>query len=129
MRLGLHGAGGVPLLGHLQGWHLGVPRAILSSKWLSTRSGKMPRVPSKPDDLETIAARRAALVAELASVDEQLKAAQVAARDAGRPILLAALERIKVAAMDKNDAKAIANAIGQHGGAAVARHLASLGSA
>ncbi|WP_082591519.1 hypothetical protein [Sphingomonas sp. Root720] len=89
----------------------------------------MPRAASKPEDLEAIAARRAALIAELASVDEQLKAAELAARDAGRPTLLAALERIKIGAMDKSDAKAIASAIGQHGGAAVARHLESLQAA
>ncbi len=88
----------------------------------------MPRANSKPEDLETITARRAALVAELASLDDKLKAAQEAARDAGRPTLLAALDRIKVGAMDKADAKAIAGAIGEHGGSAVARHLASLKS-
>jgi len=88
----------------------------------------MPRATSKPEDLETITARRAALVAELASVDEKLRAAQEAAHDAGRPTLLAALDRIKVAAMDKVDAKAIADAIGKHGGSAVARHLAELRS-
>ena len=86
----------------------------------------MPRAISKPEDLDAITARRAALIAELASVDEKLKAAEIAARDAGRPTLLAALERIKIAAMDKNEAKAIAAAIGQHGATAVAQHLASL---
>jgi hypothetical protein len=89
----------------------------------------MPRATSKPDDLEAIAARRAALIEELASVDEKLKAAEMAARDAGRPTLLAALERIKIAAMDKSEAKAIANAIGQYGATAVSQHLASLQSA
>lgn len=86
----------------------------------------MPRPTTKPDDLETITARRAALVAELATVDEKLRAAELAARDAGRPTLMAALEKVKVATIDRNDAKIIAAAIGQHGGAAVARHLASL---
>ena len=86
----------------------------------------MPRATTKPNDLETITARRAALIAELATVDEKLRAAELAARDAGRPTLLAALEKVKIATMDKNDAKGIATALGQHGGSAVARHLSSL---
>ncbi|PZU05982.1 hypothetical protein [Sphingomonas sp.] len=86
----------------------------------------MPRATPKPDDLDAIAARRAALVAELAAVDEKLKAAELAARDAGRPVLLAALEKVKIAGLDKTDARTIATAIGQHGGAVVAQHLASL---
>lgn len=89
----------------------------------------MPRATSKFDDLEAITARRAALVAELASVDEKLKAAELAARDAGRPTLLTALEKVKIAAMDKADARAIATAIGQHGASAVAEHLGSLQAA
>ena len=83
----------------------------------------MARPSSKPDDLASMAARREALIAELAQVDERVKAAELAARDIGRPVLLAALDRIKVAAMDKADAKAIATAIGQHGGKAIAQHL------
>ncbi len=88
----------------------------------------MPRASSKSIDLSSIEARREALRAELAALDEQAKAAELAARDAGRPVLLAALERIKIAAMAKADAKAIASAIGLHGGEAVAQHLASLPS-
>ncbi|WP_242141013.1 hypothetical protein [Sphingomonas sp. TREG-RG-20F-R18-01] len=86
----------------------------------------MPRSPSKPADLPTIEMRKKALLAELAQLDEQAKAAEIAARDAGRPILLAALERVKIAAIEKSDAKAIASAINQHGGAAVASHLTSI---
>ena len=89
----------------------------------------MPRTTSKLIDLETIAARRAALVAELASVEMKLKAAELTARDSGRPILFAALEKIKIAAINKSDARSIARAIGEHGGAAVAQHLGSLKSA
>lgn len=88
----------------------------------------MPRASSKSIDLSSIEARREALRAELAALDEQAKAAELAARDAGRPVLLAALERIKIATMAKADAKAIASAIGLHGGEAVAQHLASLPS-
>ena len=102
---------------------------LIGSNDRSNWSRMMPRATSKPDDLAAITARRAALVAELASVDEKLKAAEQAARDAGRPILLSALEKVKIAAMDKNQAKVIANAITQYGGADVAAHLASLKSA
>ena len=77
-------------------------------------------------DLAAIEARREALRAELARLDEQAKAAEQTARDAGRPILIAALERVKIAVLDKVDARAIATAISKHGGKAVASHLASL---
>jgi crotonobetainyl-CoA:carnitine CoA-transferase CaiB-like acyl-CoA transferase len=86
----------------------------------------MARSSSKPADLATIKERREKLQAELAELDAQEKAAEAAARDAGRPVLVAALDKIKIAAMDKAEAKAIATAIGQHGGKAVAEHLASL---
>ncbi|WP_244647446.1 hypothetical protein [Sphingomonas sp. CFBP 13728] len=89
----------------------------------------MPRPSSKPADLSTIEARREALKAELATLDEQAKAAELAARDAGRPTLLAALDRVKIAAIDKSDARAIAAAIRRHGGKAVAGHLAKLETA
>ena len=77
-------------------------------------------------DLATIEARREALKAELARLDEQAKAAEQTARDAGRPVLIAALERVKIAAIDKADARAIAAAISNHGGKAVANQLALL---
>jgi hypothetical protein len=86
----------------------------------------MPRVTSKPADLSSIDARREALRAELAALDEQAKAAELAAKDAGRPVLLAALDRIKISAMDKADARSIASAIGLHGGKVVAEHLSTL---
>lgn len=85
----------------------------------------MPR-PQKLVDLPAIEARREALRAELAALDEQAKAAEQAARDAGRSTLLAALDRVKIAALSKQEAKSIANAIGQHGGKAIAAHLASI---
>ncbi len=86
----------------------------------------MPRASSKPADLSSIEARREALKAELAALDEQAKAAELAARDAGRPVLLAALDRVKIGATDKTSARAIASAISLHGAEAVAQHLASL---
>lgn len=80
----------------------------------------------KAVDLAAIEARRDALKTELAQLDEQAKAAEMAARDAGRLVLTAALERIRIGALSKVEARAIANAIGQHGGKAVADHLSSL---
>ena len=82
--------------------------------------------PKKVAELEAIEARREALRAELAQLDDQAKTAQQAARDAGRSTLLAALDRVKIAGLSKSEARAIANAIGQHGGKAVADHLSSI---
>jgi hypothetical protein len=59
------------------------------------------RTQSKPTDLAAIDARREALRAELAQLDEQARTAELAARDAGRPVLLSALDRVKIAAMSK----------------------------
>lgn len=81
----------------------------------------------KVADLESIEARRAALKAELAALDEQAKAAEEAARDAGRPVLMAALDRVKIGALAKADARTIAAAIAQHGGKVAASQLAALG--
>lgn len=89
----------------------------------------MARTSSKPTDLATIKERRERLQAELAELDAQEKAAEAAARDAGRPVLIAALDKIKIAAIDKPDAKSIAVAISQHGGKAVAEHLALMATA
>lgn len=89
----------------------------------------MPRTSVKQDDLATIEARRQTLRAELAALDERAQAIELAARDAGRPVLIAALERVKIAALDKADAKAIASVIGAHGGKAVAELLSTLKAA
>ena len=86
----------------------------------------MARNSSKPDDLAAATARRDALAAELAQAEELVRSAEQAARNAGRPVLQAALDRIKIAAMDKADAKVIATAIGEHGGKAVAQHLTTI---
>jgi hypothetical protein len=45
----------------------------------------------RSDDLAAIEARREALKAELAALDELAKAVEQAARDAGRPLLIAGL--------------------------------------
>ena len=89
----------------------------------------MPRPSSKPVDLATIEARQKALMAELASLAEQVKAAELAARDAGRPVLLAALDRVKIPAMEKSEARTIASAIAAHGAQAVAQHLSRISAA
>jgi hypothetical protein len=86
----------------------------------------MVRTSTKTVDITTIEAREKALREELAALAEQKKVAELAARDAGRPVLLAALDRIKIPAMDKSDARSIATAISTHGAEAVARHLATI---
>lgn len=86
----------------------------------------MARTSSKAVDIATIEAREKALREELASLSEQKKVAELAARDAGRPVLLAALERVKIPSMEKTDARSIATAISTHGAAAVAQHVASI---
>lgn len=77
-------------------------------------------------ELAAIEARREALKAELAALEEQAKDAEIAARDAGRPVLLAALERVKIGAIERYEAKAIATAIAKQGGKVVADHLRAL---
>lgn len=89
----------------------------------------MARSAIKKHDLAAIEARREALKAELAALDQQAKEAQEAARDAGREVLLAALDRVKIAAMDKADARVIASAIAKHGGNGTAKRLAALEAA
>jgi hypothetical protein len=86
----------------------------------------MPRAATRADDLASIERRREALQAELTALDARAKAIETAAKDAGRPVLMAALKRIQVGAVDKADARAIASAIAVHGGSAVAKHMASL---
>jgi hypothetical protein len=90
---------------------------------------QMPRTSFKPADLPTIETRKKALLAELAQLEEQAKAAEIAARDAGRPVLIAALDRIKIPAMEKSDARAIASAIATHGADAIVRHLSTIPAA
>lgn len=86
----------------------------------------MARTSSKTADISTIEARERALREELATLAEQKKNVELAARDAGRSVLLAALDRVKIPTMEKSDAKALASAIATHGPAAVAQHVATL---
>lgn len=76
------------------------------------------------NDLPSISAERARLEAQLAELAAREKEALEAARDAGRPVLLGALDKIKIGEMDRQDAKAIAAAIGRLGGAQAAKLLA-----
>lgn len=62
-------------------------------------------------DLAIISAERARLQAELARLDEAEKVALEIERDAGREVLLAALDKVRIARMDRGQAKAIAQAI------------------
>jgi hypothetical protein len=83
----------------------------------------MARAKKGEDDLATIEAKRAALKAELAKLNEAEKRAKQATLDAGRPVLLAALQKVKIGKMEIGEAKAIAKAIETIGGAAVAQKL------
>lgn len=86
----------------------------------------MPKPARKMSSLTAIENRRAALRSELAALDQQAREAEEAARDAGRDTLFAALGRVKISAMEKADARAIAKAIATHEAAEVAHKLAEL---
>jgi predicted transcriptional regulator len=73
------------------------------------------------NDLTSISAERARLEAQLAELAAREKEALEIARDAGRTVLIQALEKIKIAEMNRQDARAIAQAIAKLGGAEVAR--------
>lgn len=81
---------------------------------------------AKSGDLQSIRQERAKLETMLATVMQREKEAEEAQRDAGRPMLLAALDRIKIGAMERPQAKAIAAAIAKHGGAKVAAAMTRL---
>ena len=85
----------------------------------------MPRGVKAAVDLDGLAARRAKLEAELAQLAEAERTAREAERDQGRKVLLAALGKVKIGAMDREDAKAIARALETMGGAELAARLAS----
>jgi hypothetical protein len=81
---------------------------------------------AKSPALETIKQERVKLEAALAAIVQREKEAEDALRDAGRPVLLAALERVKIPELDRSDARAIAAAIAKHGAAKVAAALVGL---
>ncbi|CAN5223284.1 MULTISPECIES: hypothetical protein [Sphingobium] len=81
---------------------------------------------AKSPALESIKQERVKLEAALAAIVQREKEAEDALRDAGRPVLLAALERVKIPELDRSDARAIAAAIAKHGAAKVAAALVGL---
>ena len=102
--------------------------ASAAARLFNLVKGSIMARPHKLDDLSAIEARREALRAQLAELDEKAKAAEQAARDAGRPVLLAALERVRISGLSRQEARTIANAIGQHGAKAVADYLTRYGA-
>ena len=83
---------------------------------------------AKVNDLDEIRQQRVKVEAMLADVIKREREAEEALKDAGRPALLAALEKVKIGPMQRTDAKAIASAIAKHGGDQVARLLEQLSS-
>lgn len=81
---------------------------------------------AKSPALESIKQERVKLEAALAAIVQREKEAEDALRDAGRPVLLAALERVKIPELDRSDARTIAAAIAKHGAAKVAAALGGL---
>lgn len=79
------------------------------------------------NDLAGIAAEKARLEAQLAVLAAREKATREAALDAGRGVLLAALERVKIPAMDRVEAKTLATAITSLGASEALRRLAREG--
>ena len=81
---------------------------------------------AKAPALETIRQERVRAEQVLADILKREREAEEAMRDAGRPVLLAALERIKIGELERSEAKAIATALAKHGGAKVAAALTGL---
>lgn len=78
-------------------------------------------------NLAGIVAEKAKLEAQLASLAEREKAAREAVRDAGRGVLLAALERVKIPMMDRAEARSLAITIATLGATEALRRLANGG--
>lgn len=78
--------------------------------------------PRLPASLEGIDAEVARIEERLAALAMARKKALEAEQDAGRPVLMAALARVRIAALSRRDAKSIARAIEQLGPA----HLADI---
>jgi hypothetical protein len=75
------------------------------------------------NDLAGIEAKREMLKAELAKLNDAEKRVRQATLDAGRSVLLAALQKVKIGKMEVADAKAIAKAIETLGGSVIAQKL------
>jgi len=85
----------------------------------------MARARKVEGDLSAIAAERARLEARLSELSLAERRVREAERDAGRAVFMAALQKTKIGAMSKSEAKAIANAIETLGGSTVAAKLAA----
>lgn len=83
---------------------------------------------SKANGLDAIRQERVRAEEALASIIAREREAEARLLDAGRPVLLGALGKVKIADMGRPDAKVIAEAIARHGGAKVAEALAALKS-
>lgn len=83
---------------------------------------------AKSPALESIKQERLKAEAALAAIVQREKEAEEALRDLGRPVLLAALERVKISEMDRTVARTIAAAIAKHGGAKVAAAVETISS-
>lgn len=76
-------------------------------------------------DLEAIASERAKLQERMAELDAAERAAREAQRDAGRGVLLAALDKVKIGSMDRSQARDIAAAIGKLDAVELLRRIGS----
>ncbi|GAO52979.1 hypothetical protein [Novosphingobium sp. MD-1] len=83
----------------------------------------MTRTRKAGGDLDAIASERAKLQQRMAELDAAEKAAREAQRDAGRGVFLAALEKVKIGAMDRAQARGLAAAIAKHDAAALLRRI------
>jgi high-affinity Fe2+/Pb2+ permease len=83
----------------------------------------MARARNTDGDLDAIASERAKLQQRMAELDAAEKAAREAQRDAGRGVFLAALDKVKIGAMDRAQARGLAAAIGKHDAAELLRRI------
>jgi hypothetical protein len=83
----------------------------------------MARMKKGDNDLAAFEAKRKMLKAELAKLNEAEKRVKQATLDAGRSVLLAALQKVKIGKMEVADAKAIAKSIETLGGSVIAQKL------
>lgn len=81
---------------------------------------KQSKAPSQVAAIDDEIARIERRMAELRQAKKQALEVE---KDKGRPLLLAALDKVKIGAMDKDQAEAIAKAIGRHGPVRVAEIL------
>lgn len=83
----------------------------------------MARARNTGGDLDAIASERAKLQQRMAELDAAERAAREAQRDAGRGVFLAALDKVKIGAMDRAQARGLAAAIGKHDAAELLRRI------